>query len=209
MNIEITDYLSEQQNNDIIAQAIKDKCKVYLENNFERLLSNAAYHVVWKSVDEVIDGTFKEQLEECVQKQMSNFSEFNLFQKPDAWSRETNSAYKLLIQSVENNKHLIDGRVREVISNLKPRTKTVYEEVTEDIFDLKSDFEDGKLYYLPNKPDNYKVIDTIHILCQCASWSTPKIFRKVEKEIDWRKEVYNKFQSSGYHWSTPIGEITI
>lgn len=121
MNIEINDYLSEDEIKYILTKAVEDKCKSYLEGNFERMVNNAAYHVIWKSVDVVIDGTFKEQLEQCVQKQMSNFSEFNLFQKPDAWSRETNSAYKLLMQSVENNKHLIDERVKEVVSNLQPR----------------------------------------------------------------------------------------
>jgi uncharacterized protein YbcC (UPF0753/DUF2309 family) len=121
MNIEISDYMSESEIKAIMAEAVKDKCKSYIDSNFERMVNNAAYHVIWKSVDEVIDGTFKEQLEHAVQKQMKSFSEFNLFQKPDAWSRETNSAYKLLMQSVENNKHLIDERVKEIVVNLQPR----------------------------------------------------------------------------------------
>lgn len=121
MDIKLEDYLSEEEVKDTLRQALRDKCESYIEGNFERMVSNAAYFIVWESVDEVIDGTFKQQLEENVQKQMKNFNEFNLFRKPDAWDREPNSAYKLLMDSVNNNKHLIEERVQEVIKGLQPR----------------------------------------------------------------------------------------
>ena len=119
-DIKFEDYLSDDEIKAIMREALRDKVNHYLKDNFERMLSNAAYYVVWKEVDTVIDGTFKTQLEAKVQKQMSSFSEFNLFQKPDAWSRETNSAYKLLMQSIDNNKHLLDARVKEIVNNLQP-----------------------------------------------------------------------------------------
>ncbi|UUW39890.1 hypothetical protein VP14_203 [Vibrio phage VPMCC14] len=121
MEIKLEDYLSEEEIKDTLRQALRDKCEAYLENNFERMVSNAAYHCVWQSIDEVIDGTFKQQLEDNVQKVMKNFNGFNLFRKPDAWDREPNSAYKLLMESVSTNKHLIDERVQEVIKGLQPR----------------------------------------------------------------------------------------
>ena len=121
MEIKLEDYLSEEEIKDTLRQALRDKCESYIDGNFERVVSNAAYHVVWESVDEVIDGTFRQQLEENVQNIMKNFSEFNLFKKPDAWDREPNSAYKLLMDSVNNNKHLIDERVQEVVKGLQPR----------------------------------------------------------------------------------------
>lgn len=121
MDIKLEDYLTEEEIKDTLRQALRDKCENYVAHNFERMVSNAAYHVVWESVDEVIDGTFKQQLEDNVQKVMKNFNEFNLFRKPDAWDREPNSAYKLLMESVQNNKHLIDERVQGVIKGLQPR----------------------------------------------------------------------------------------
>lgn len=72
-----------------------------------------------------------------------------------------------------------------------PKTRTEYVKVTESIFDLKEEFERGELYYLPNDPDNYKVIDSMHILCNCAAYATPKIYRRIEKEVDWRDETAN------------------
>ncbi|WNO47211.1 hypothetical protein [Vibrio phage vB_VibM_10AMN] len=121
MEINIEDYLTEEEIKDTLRQALRDKFDNYLESNWERVCNNSAYHCVWESVDEVIDGTFKQQLEDNVQKVMKNFNEFNLFRKPDAWDREPNSAYKLLMESVQNNKHLIDERVQEVIKALQPR----------------------------------------------------------------------------------------
>jgi adenine-specific DNA methylase len=121
MEIKVEDYLSEKEIKQILTDAIKDKCSTYLENNFERMASNAAYYVIWKSVDEVIDGSFEEILKGKINKAMTNFNEFNIFQKPDAWSRETNSAYKLLMQSIADNKHLLDDRVKEVIKTLQPK----------------------------------------------------------------------------------------
>ena len=120
-DLKFEDYLSEDEIKTIMQEALRDKVNSYLDKDFERMLNNAAYHIVWKEVDNVIDGTFKSQLEKNVQKQMVSFTEFNLFQKPDAWSRETNSAYKLLMQSIENNKHLLDERVKEIVNNLQPR----------------------------------------------------------------------------------------
>ncbi len=120
-DLKFEDYLSESEIKTIMQEALRDKVNYYLDKDFERMLTNTAYHIVWKEVDTVIDGTFKSQLEKNVQKQMTSFTEFNLFQKPDAWSRETNSAYKLLMQSIENNKHLLDERVKEIVNNLQPR----------------------------------------------------------------------------------------
>ena len=119
-DLKFEDYLSEDEIKTIMQEALRDKINSYLGKDFERMLNNAAYYTMWKEVDSVIDGTFKSQLEKNVQKQMVSFTEFNLFQKPDAWSRETNSAYKLLMQSIENNKHLLDERVKEVVNNLQP-----------------------------------------------------------------------------------------
>lgn len=121
MDIKLEDYLTDDEIKEVLKQSLREKCNSYLEGNFERMVSNAAYKVVWESVDEVIDGTFKQQLEDNVKKQMKNFNEFNLFRKPDAWDREPNNAYKLLMESVHNNKHLIDERVQEVVKGLQPR----------------------------------------------------------------------------------------
>lgn len=70
------------------------------------------------------------------------------------------------------------------LSDLKPRTRTEYEKVTESIFDLRDEFERGELYfqqggeYLPYKLEAEFAHGFMH----------DRIYRKVEKEIDERQE---------------------
>lgn len=72
------------------------------------------------------------------------------------------------------------------LSDLKPRTSTEYEKVTESIFDLRDEFERGELYMklsgellpVPNETQLSILLD--HKQC----------YRKIEKEIDWRDGIY-------------------
>lgn len=82
-------------------------------------------------------------------------------------------------------------------------SRTEYEKVTESIFDLKDEFERGELVSKVGERV-VKLESEKHFVTQ---YSFGYIHRKVEKKIDWRDEVHNKFQSSGYHWSTPIAEV--
>ena len=70
------------------------------------------------------------------------------------------------------------------------RTRTEYEKVTESIFDLRDEFEHGELY-----GDNTGVtkIETLAHLGACCQ--VGNVFRKVEKEIDWRDEVREFLES--------------
>lgn len=78
----------------------------------------------------------------------------------------------------------------EVIT--KPRTKVEYEKVTESIFDLKEEFERGELYYRSNSkvipPYEYEKIKTIYVLCNCAAYSNPNLYRRIETPINERDE---------------------
>lgn len=75
----------------------------------------------------------------------------------------------------------------------KVPTKVDYLLVEDSIFDLQDDFEKGVLYYRSNKqtkpPYQYEKIKTLHVLCNCASFSNPNIYRRIEKEVDWREEL--------------------
>lgn len=78
-----------------------------------------------------------------------------------------------------------------------PPARVEYEKVTESIFDLRDEFERGELYfdqggeYLPCNTEAEFVYGLIH----------GRIYRKVEKEIDWREEVMEYLYSNDYHLS--------
>lgn len=71
------------------------------------------------------------------------------------------------------------------LSELKPKhTQTEYVKVTESIFDLRDEFERGELF---NGPSEEFEIKTVSHLAAC--FDTGTLYRRVEKEIDWRDEV--------------------
>lgn len=69
------------------------------------------------------------------------------------------------------------------LSDFKPQkpTRTEYVKVTESIFDLKEEFEKGRLFH------NECVIRSATALAEC--YTKDNIYRRIEKEVDWRDEV--------------------
>lgn len=74
----------------------------------------------------------------------------------------------------------------------KPRTKEVYEKVTESIFNLKEDFKNGKLFTKKFNQEWHQIKSEVQLGGLLSMNDDPTkngIYRKVEKEIDWRDEV--------------------
>lgn len=85
----------------------------------------------------------------------------------------------------------------------KPRTRTEYEKVTESIFDLRDEFERGELHTKGRGAggDFFKKITTEYELITFASCG---LYRKVEKEIDWRDDVYEWQHTAKVGIYTPL-----
>lgn len=66
----------------------------------------------------------------------------------------------------------------------KPRTRTEYEKVTESIFDLRDEFKRGELYSKHKNKEKYYQINTEVWVVNAIN--NNNVYRKVEKEIDWR-----------------------
>ena len=84
------------------------------------------------------------------------------------------------------------------------RTRTEYEKVTESIFDLRDEFERGGLYSYYMNGKHTKVTNEDDLL---ENYKDKNLYRKVEKDIDWRDEVHECLSGIGYHWATPIAEV--
>ena len=105
---------------------------------------------------------------------------------------------------VEFDLTLRQGFVGDCYSSLTlsdfKRHRTEYEKVTESIFDLRDQFERGELYTKCRGAggDFFNKITTEYELVTFAPRS---LYRKVEKEIDWREEVSN-FVDDKYSYIT-------
>lgn len=104
---------------------------------------------------------------------------------------ESNAKYVEVYHGVRlftNTPCTLSGR-ELTLSDLKPRTRTEYEKVTESIFDLRDEFERGELYCknLAGNED-YQQLNTEVALFGCAA--AGNVYLRVEKEIDWRDDIY-------------------
>ncbi len=117
MNIE--HYLSNDELKEIARTEFADMVRKHLsdEDSIRRVLSNAAYGTVYKVVDDHFGDDAKAILEDKVITLISKLGIFELFRKPDAWSRETNSAYDFLQKTIASNRPLIEDKVIDILNN--------------------------------------------------------------------------------------------
>lgn len=118
MDINLQEYLSDAEMKVIVREAFEAKVKAELanEDSFKRILTNACYDMVWQKIDETSEVTIEEFLPAKVEEIISDLSEFNLFRKPDAWSRETNTGYQILEREMIKNQDLIGKKVVECVN---------------------------------------------------------------------------------------------
>ena len=126
MEINFSDYLTEEEQKEIVKECFKDQCKESFKNekNLQRIIFNQAYNIVWKMVDEVFDNSLENLLKEKVKIIIEGLSEFTIFKKPDAWDREPNNAYNFLQKCIEENfsriKQIVDENIdKETLKELK------------------------------------------------------------------------------------------
>jgi hypothetical protein len=141
VEIDIWDHLSEE---DVKQCAMNAMVGVFKENistekELQRIISNNAYHAVWQKVDEVLDEDIEGLIAKKVKKIVkTKLSEFTIFKKPDAWDREPNSAYKYLMECVEEQKPKIKAAVEEQIEaqTLKALEEDIGEFIIRAVQDL-------------------------------------------------------------------------
>jgi hypothetical protein len=115
LEINIDEYITEEEKKLIAKEAFKEACwlKFKDENAVQRIITNSAYDIVYKMVDEHFNLNLELMFEDKVVETINTMNWFHLFKKPDAWSRESNSAYQILERALLDNKELIESNVKE------------------------------------------------------------------------------------------------
>lgn len=118
MNIERTEYLSNDEIKSIIKSELRSEVRALLrdENNIKRIISNSAYEQVYMLVDETMKEPLQDVLAVKVREIIEGLSGFNVFKRPDAWDREPNSAYKMLKSAIDSNSGVIKETVNKLVS---------------------------------------------------------------------------------------------
>lgn len=128
------DYLTEDEKKDIAKQAFMDVCRKKSRKDFERIVTNSAYSVVWEAVDRCFDEDVEKFLRDKVLSILDDLSEFNIFRTPNAWDRAANAPYTVLCEQVKANKDLLDDKIKSAIGNL---TKKDMKEVAMKLVEQK------------------------------------------------------------------------
>lgn len=115
LEINIDDYITEEEKKQIAKETFQQACFMHFkdEDSVKRIISNSAYEIVYKMVDEQFHFGLDLTLEAKVVEIINSMNWFHLFKKPDTWSRESNSAYQILEKALLDNKELIERNVKE------------------------------------------------------------------------------------------------
>lgn len=115
MEIDIKEYLSYSDLKEIAREQMSVLVATHLkdEESVKRIISNTAYELIYKMVDDVLDSKLEELLRDKVAELVGSMTTYNIFNKPDAWSRETNTAYDILRKAVLDN----EKRIQEIVNN--------------------------------------------------------------------------------------------
>lgn len=116
--LNVDDYISEQEKAQIVKDEFRKAAALRSAEDYERIISNAAYTVVREQVDNIFDVNMVELLKVKTHKVVSELSTFTVFNKPDTWDRSSSKGYKELEAAIENAKESIQAKVAGLIDNM-------------------------------------------------------------------------------------------
>jgi len=111
MEINITDYLSENE----IKNICIDHVKQMLSKGGERLITNMAYNAAWNILDQSLDEESITTIRNKTKEVVSDVQSYHIFRPKDVWNSEESPAYKTLKSAMVENDQLIRDMVKDSI----------------------------------------------------------------------------------------------
>lgn len=134
MKVDISKYISEDEIKQMVHDEIRESIQRKIKEDIDRIIVNSAYEAVWNAVDENFDMNSQQVLKDKIINIINDMTSFNVFKSPNAWEREINMPYGLLMQTVKNNTDLIEEKVKSEISNL---SKTAINQIAKEVMKEK------------------------------------------------------------------------
>lgn len=119
MDIEIKDYLSQEEIKEICKDALYQKISADMSKlNVNDILANISHADVEAMVDEYVgeDDFCKTEIPKKVRNVIENLSTFTVFRKADAWERKNSIAYDIMEEECRAARPLIKKRVEQIIN---------------------------------------------------------------------------------------------
>jgi len=137
VDVNINDYLSEEDKKEIAIDVFRQQVKkelfnsndgtVQADSEVQRIIGNITHEVVFTEVQKYIPDA-KEQIIGKVKKALAKDLNYEVFRKKDAWDKEESLAITYIKEEVKANEEVFKTRIKDTIANydLEP---TLNEEV--------------------------------------------------------------------------------
>ena len=122
----LSKYLSEEEMKEraflvwdrIVAKAVSELHPNDHMRDYERIIGNAAHRFMVEKIGEIIPD-FKDRLINNVKITLEKEdSSYYIFKRPDAWDRAESPGWRILQDSVQANKEVIQNKVTDVINEI-------------------------------------------------------------------------------------------
>ena len=119
MDIEIKDYLNQEEIKEICKDALYQKIREDMRKlNVNDIIANISYAEVAAMVDTHLgeDNYCKKTIAQKTQQIIENLSSYSVFRKADAWERKNSIAYDIMEEECRAARPLIKKRVEQIIN---------------------------------------------------------------------------------------------
>ena len=119
MDIEIKDYLNQEEIKEICKDALYQKIREDMRNlNVNDIIANISYAEVEAMVDTYVgeDDFCKREIPGKVREVIDGLSTFTVFRKADVWERKNSIAYDIMQEECRAARPLIKKRVEQIIN---------------------------------------------------------------------------------------------
>lgn len=141
INIDIKDYVSEEEIKDIIGDEIRRSVRYHMNTEAElsRIITNISYKELWKQIELEVPNCEKTLKEKTIER-IRNISDYDIFRRKDAYGAEDSLATKLIDECVKENKDIINDKVKNIFnelscSDLRYKIQDILEEYIEKLFE--------------------------------------------------------------------------
>ena len=141
INIDIKDYVNEEEIKDIIEDEIRRSVRYHMNNEAElsRIITNISYKELWKQIELEVPNCEKTLKEKTIER-IRNISDYDIFRRKDNFGAEDSLATKLIDECVKENKNIINDKVKNIFnelsnSDLKYDIQGILEEYIEKLFE--------------------------------------------------------------------------
>lgn len=118
MNINIEDYLSDEEIKEIVKEEFRYKVKESIQRNgVTTWIANIGYQNVFEIINKEIP-EYESLVKEKTKEVIEGLSSYSVFRKKDLVDREDSLGQRYLEKAVEDNKEIINNKVIEIFNQL-------------------------------------------------------------------------------------------